>query len=97
VRSVALVGDEDQGATSLQLKLFLLGFLLMFAGIIVLVIAALLRDGTSISGGLIIIVGFIPIVLGVGPHAFLAVLVATILTIIAFVVFLCLRKQAAKG
>lgn len=90
--------EEEQGAKStLPLKLFLLGFLLMFAGVIVLLVASWLRDDASVSGGLILIIGFIPIVVGFGPDAFSAILIGAILTIIAFTVFLWMRKQIREG
>jgi len=79
-------------------KLFFVGVLLMFAGIIVLVIAALVGGGgSSVSTGVVIVVGFIPIVLGSGPYAFYAILIAVVLTIISFAVFVWMRKQASKS
>jgi uncharacterized membrane protein len=79
-------------------KLFLLGFLLMFVGVIVLVIAALIGGGeSSVSTGVVIVVGFVPIVIGSGPYAFYAILIAVVLTIISFVVFVWMRKQASKS
>ena len=79
-------------------KLFFVGVLLMFAGIIVLVIAALIGGGeSSVSTGVVIVVGFIPIVIGSGPYAFYAILLGVVLTIISFVVFVWMRKQASKS
>jgi len=66
----------------------------MFVGVVVLVVAAWLGGDTSVSGVVIFIVGFIPIIVGAGPHAFFALLIAAILTIIAFAVFLWMRKKA---
>jgi len=63
----------------------------MFAGVLVLLVAALL-GGASVSGAAIVVVWFIPVVVGVGPYAFFAVLIAAILTIVAFVVFVWMRK-----
>lgn len=69
----------------------------MLVGVIVLVVAALLGGDSSVSSGVIIIVWFIPIVLGAGPYAFFAIVIAAILTIIAFAVFVWMRKQASEG
>jgi len=88
---------EETLMSSILFKLFLFGFLLMSVGVVVLVVAALLRGDTTVSAGLIIIVGFIPIVLGAGPYAFFAILLAAVLTIIAFVVFFWMRKEASSG
>jgi len=68
----------------------------MFVGVLVLLVAALL-GGESVSGAAIVVVWFVPIVVGVGPYAFFAVLIAAILTIIAFVVFVWMRKQASEA
>jgi len=67
----------------------------MFAGVVVLIAAAALQGDTNISGGLLIFIGPIPVVLGAGPHAFIAVLLAVILTIVGFVVFFWLRRIKA--
>ncbi|HKZ93280.1 MAG TPA: DUF131 domain-containing protein [Candidatus Bathyarchaeia archaeon] len=89
---------EEHGATSsLPLKLFLFGFVLMFAGVIVLVASALLGGDGTVSGGAIIFVGPIPIVLGAGPYAPLAIVLAAVLTIIGFIVFFWMRKQVARS
>jgi len=81
---------------TIPMKLFVVGFLLAFVGIIFLIIAAALQGNSSVSGGLIIFVGPIPIVLGAGPYAFFAILLAVILTIIGFIMFFLLRKQSSE-
>lgn len=68
----------------------------MFVGVVVLAVAAWIRGDATVSGGLVLIVGFVPIILGAGPYAFFAILIAAILTIIAFAVFVWMRKQASK-
>lgn len=89
--------EVHEAMSSLPLKLFLFGLFLMFAGVIVLVVSALLGGDGTVSGGAIIFVGPIPIVLGAGPHAFLAVVVAAVLTVIGFIVFLWMRRRFSKG
>jgi len=70
----------------------------MFVGVVVLVVAALIGGvESSVSTGVVIVVGFIPIVIGSGPHAFFAILVAAILTIVAFAVFVWMRKQVGRS
>jgi uncharacterized membrane protein len=88
---------EQESPSSLPMKLFLLGFLLMFAGVVVIMASALLEGDANVSGGAVIFVGPIPIILGSGPNAFLAVILAAVLTIIGFIVFLWMRKQFPKG
>ena len=79
------------------MKLFFVGFLLTFIGFIVLIISTVLQENSSASGGLIIFVGPIPIILGSGPYAVFAILLAVILTIIGFIMFFVLRKQAFRS
>jgi uncharacterized protein (TIGR00304 family) len=69
------------------------GFVLMFTGIIILIAASVLQGNMDISGGGIVFIGPIPIIFGVGPNAYLAILLAAILTIIGFLVFFWLRKK----
>ena len=88
--------SETQFWTTLM-KLFLVGFLLTFIGFIVLIISMVLQENSSVSGGLIIFVGPIPIILGSGPYAVFAILLAVILTIIGFIMFFLLRKQAFRS
>jgi len=83
---------EEESVWTIPLRLFLLGFFLMFVGVVFLIVAAALQGDTSVSGGLLVFIGPIPIFLGAGPHASLALLLALILTIVGFVVFFWLRK-----
>lgn len=70
----------------------------MFGGVIVLVVAALIGGGeSSVSTGVVIVVGFIPIVIGSGPYAFFAILIAVVLTIISLAVFVWMRRQASRS
>ena len=90
-------GQEQELVSSLPMKLFLFGFLLMFAGVVVIMVSALLGGDANVSGGAIIFVGPIPIILGAGSDAFLAIILAAVLTIIGFIVFFWMRKQFPKG
>jgi len=89
--------EVQEAAPTVALKLFLVGFFLMFAGVIVLMASALFSGDGTVSGGAIIFIGPIPIVLGVGPYSFLAIVLAAVLTVIGFIVFLWLRKKAIQA
>ncbi len=89
--------EQEPGHASLPMKLLLVGFFLIFVGVVVLLASALLGGDASVSGGAIIFVGPIPIILGSGPDAFLAIMLAAVLTIIGFVVFFWLRRQLPRG
>jgi len=83
---------EEESVWTIPLRLFLLGFFLMLVGVVFLIAAAALQGNANASGALVIFIGPIPIVLGAGPHASLALLLAVILTIVGFVLFFWLRK-----
>jgi len=86
---------EEDFVWTVPLRLFLAGFFLMFLGAIVLIVASALQGDTNVSMGSVVFIGPIPIVLGAGPHAFFAILLAVILTIAGFIVFFWLRKTKA--
>ena len=74
------------------LKLFLLGFALIFVGMVFLIASSILYGNVQTTTGIVIFVGPIPIVLASGPYSIFAILLAAILTILAIVFFLLLRK-----
>jgi len=78
---------------STPFKLFLLGFVLMFVGMILMVIATIFFGSSSIAGGVIWILPLPPIGFGAGPYAFLAMLLAVVLAI-GLILFVTLRRRA---
>ncbi len=74
------------------LVMFLIGFFVVLAGIIFLVVAALSSEG-SISFGGFVLIGPFPIVFGGGPGAPWLVLFAIILGIISLIMFLIMWKS----
>jgi uncharacterized membrane protein len=92
-------------------KLFKLGLVLVFAGVIVAVVAVLLplliitheTSGVSVTGGGCIIVFFVPICFSVGENAQLALLLAVVLSIVLVVILILfytwitnIRKQLVQ-
>ncbi len=90
-------GQEQESRSSLLAKLLPLGFMLIFAGVIVIVASALFSGDSNVSGGAIIFVGPIPIIVGAGTDPFLAVVLAAALTVIGFIVFFWMRRRVPKG
>jgi len=93
-----LVAEEEKSEAAVDatpMWLFLIGFSLMFVGVVVLIVATVLQGDANASFASVIFIGPIPIILGAGPHALLALLLAVILTILGFVVFFWLRKTKA--
>jgi len=89
---MATQAAEETLVSATLFRLLFLGFFLMFVGVIVLIVAAVLQGGAGVSGALVVFIGPIPIILAAGPYAILAVLLAVVLTIAGFIVFLLLRK-----
>jgi len=71
-------------------RLLLLSFLLIFIGVVFILISVLM--GTPVSAGVVVILGPIPIILGAGPYATLALALAVVLTILSIVMFFLFRR-----
>lgn len=83
--------EENKGSSESEFKkLFLMltiGFLAIFAGVVILAVAAVLSGGSADIGG-VIFIWFIPIVFGAGPHAAWIILFALILAVLSLIIFL---------
>jgi uncharacterized membrane protein len=94
VKDGMTVEVSGQGSRlSLALRLFVFGFVLMVMGVAIMFVAALLSGESNVSGGVVLIIWFVPIVVGWGPYSFYAVLMGVVLSIIALAVFVWLRKK----
>jgi uncharacterized membrane protein len=72
--------------------LFFIAFGVIFVGILLMTLGSLSNPG-GVSGGVIILIGPIPIVLGSGPYSAGLIEVASVLTVAAIVFFLVLRRR----
>ena len=96
MRSAEDTGEAVEDGVTLSSRLFLLlisGFVLVFVGIAVIVIASVLYGGGSVSGGVVIFIGPFPIVVGAGPDVSLIILVSVILAVLSVVVFLVMNRR----
>lgn len=90
--------DPEEGGLEVSGRLFgflVVGFLLVFAGIIVLVVVSVLSGSGSVGG--VILIGPIPIIFGSGPDAFWLVLIGVIVTVFCAVLFLVMNKRLGKN
>jgi uncharacterized membrane protein len=69
-------------------------FALVFIGMVVMMIASFSQGHGATSGGVVILIGPIPIILGSGPESTWLIALAAIITMIALVVFLLGRRKA---
>jgi uncharacterized membrane protein len=85
----------EEGITvSNRFFLFLiLGFVLVFVGITVVLVTAVLYGGGSANFGGVIFIGPFPIVIGAGPDTTLMVLFGIILAVLSVIMFLVMRRR----
>jgi uncharacterized membrane protein len=76
--------------------LFVVGFSMIFVGIMFLMVAAVFSSGSADFGAFILIVPF-PIVMGAGPDAAWMALFAAILAILSVIMFLMLHIEVKKA
>ena len=87
------------GHPSLQMPatwiLFFLAFVMIFVGMLLMSFDPILNGGTvGTSGGVVILIGPIPIVLGSGPFSGIMVVLALVLTVCALIFFgVILRRR----
>jgi len=84
--------DDEPSKFQKFLVLFVIGFFMIFVGILLIVIAVIFGD-SSVNFGALIFIGPFPIVVGTGPEAPWMVLFAIILTVLSIVMFLILRRE----
>jgi uncharacterized membrane protein len=98
------ITDEESQETAEEIitpfsRLFvflILGFALVFIGIIVILIATVLRDGGSASAGAVIFIGPFPIVIGAGLDVTWIVLFSIILAVPSVVIFLVMKRRMRR-
>jgi uncharacterized membrane protein len=88
--------NSESNRPQKSLILFLIGFFIIFVGIIILMVTALLYDKGSVSFGTIIFIGPVPIIVGAGPEATWVVLFAIILAVLSTIMFLIIRREIDK-
>ena len=66
--------------------LFFLAFIMIFLGIFLMTLAPILTEGTfGTSGGAVILIGPIPIILGSGPWSGIMVVLSLVVTVLAII------------
>jgi len=94
---IAKCANTEPSSSSKFLILFIIGFFIIFLGIIILIITALLYGEGSVNFGGVIFIWFIPIVFGFGPEATWMVLFAIIIAVLSIIMFLILRKRMIEA
>ena len=73
--------------------LFSAAFALIVIGMLLVTAGSITGPGGGVSGGAVILIGPIPIILGTGPYAFDMIVVAAVLTVLALGFFLLVRRK----
>jgi uncharacterized membrane protein len=76
--------------------LLILGFVLVFVGIVVILAASVFYGGGSVNGGVVIFIGPFPIVVGAGTDVSVIILVSVILAMLSVVVFLVMNRKMRR-
>lgn len=90
-------GDHGEGYADRRTwlsPLLVTGFFIIFVGVVLMVVAALLSGSGDFSGGAVIFIGPIPIILGSGAFSTPLLVLAILLTIIGLIFFL--RERARR-
>lgn len=91
------VYSEEEVGMPLGMKLFLIGFLLIFIGAIVLMLASI-KSGAKVSGGVVIVVfPFIPIGVAWGDYASTILVVLTVIAVAVMILNLILVYKRMKA
>jgi uncharacterized membrane protein len=69
-------------------RVMVTGFFIVFVGIVLMVAAALLSGSGGVSGGAVVFIGPIPIILGSGAFSTPLVVLAIVLTVIGLIFYL---------
>ena len=68
-------------------------FAMVLLGMILMILASITQGGGVASGGAVILIGPIPIILGGGPESGWLILLGTIITAVTLVAFLLTRRR----
>lgn len=78
---------------SVRLKLFVVGFLSVIAGVVLLAVSSFFSESNA-SSSIIILIGPVPIVIGSGPDALAAIILGGILMVVSLILFVLVRHRA---
>jgi len=92
-RKIIEYANDEAIGFSKFLLLFVVGFFILFLGVMILMIAAVLSGGSA-SFGAVVFIGPFPIVIGVGPEATWIILFAIVLAVLTIIILFISRREA---
>lgn len=90
------MNTAKENVVPLLLSFVFFGFLMVFAGVILLILAGLTSNGQPDFGG-IIIIGPIPILIGYGQNAPWLIVFAAVLTLVCLLFFVLAWMWSRRG
>ena len=87
--------DDKSSMLPRGLNLLFVGFFMVFTGVIILVVVAVLSGGSG-DFGVVIFIGPIPIVIGAGPRPEWIVLFTIILGVLTTLLFVLFRRKVRR-
>ena len=73
--------------------LFSVAFAMIVIGMLLITAGSITGSNSGVSGGAVLLIGPIPIILGTGPYSFEMIVVAAVLTVLALGFFLLVRRK----
>ena len=89
--------EEGVAVSNRFFLLLILGFVLVFVGIIVVLVAAVLYGSGSANFGAVIFIGPFPIVIGAGADVTWVILFGIIMAVLSIVVLLVMNRRIGKS
>jgi len=81
---------------SLANWLFFVAFAMIVVGVLLMTVGSFSGSNGGYSGGAVILIGPIPIILGTGPYSLVLIALAAVLTVIAIGFVLFLRRKVQR-
>jgi uncharacterized membrane protein len=76
--------------------LFSVAFAMIMIGMLLITAGSVPGPNSGVSGGAVILIGPIPIILGTGPYSFEMIVLAAVLTVLALGFFLLIRRKVRR-
>ena len=89
-------GEDGVDLSGRFFLLLFLGFVLVVVGVFVVLVAAVVSGGGSVSGGVVIFIGPFPIVIGAGPDAEWMILIGVVLAVLSVVFFFVMNRKTGR-
>jgi uncharacterized membrane protein len=88
--------EANSATFSKVMLLFMAGFVLVFIGVLILIVASTFSGNGSASVGIVIFIGPFPIVLGAGPNAEWLILIGAIVAALSVAIFALMRRKMVE-